>query len=449
MSSVSFLGGTLIDGTGSSPLPESAVVVEGGRISWIGRRQELSMSPDAPIVDLSGKYLMPGLMDANVHLLIDTNPEILLRYDHGQYDDLLIEAAQVALRAGITTVFDTWGPLESLRRVRDRIDSGEIVGSRIFFAGNIIGNAGPWSPDFYSYSNALRQETIDAVNGHWEHGVGSDLTWMTSKDVRTAVRRYISTSGIDFVKYAGSSHAHYRFIALSPYSQQAIVEEAHRAGMTAQACTLAPEALRVAIDAGVDLLQHGNSTGPYPMPRETVDLIAARQLPCVLLLYTERRLAALRADTQLPSHWRENMLVKGGNARALIQAGAKLMLATDGGLFPSTADTDPWLGPFLSLPDSSSYLGRSHMLWLKAAIEHGMTPMDALLATTRNIAEAYKRDADIGTVEVGKRADLLVLDGDPLDDVENYARVALVVKDGEIIEHTRLPERPILTTVDR
>jgi imidazolonepropionase-like amidohydrolase len=444
LTDTAFVGATLIDGTGSPPLPGSAVVVSDGRIEWVGVALELDdRARDLRLIDVAGKYLIPGLIDANVHLC-DTEPEVLLRYDPGCYDDLVIEAAQVALRAGITTVFDTWGPLESLRRVRNRINAGEVTGSRIFFAGNIIGNDGPWSADFSSsFGEALNSAVVDSINQHWEQGVGGDLTWMSADDVRHAVREYIATSGIDFVKYASTAHGSLRLIALSPDAQCAIVDEAHAAQMTAQACTATPEALKLAIVAGVDLLQHGNITGHRPMPPETLDLIVTRQLPCVAFLETERFIAAVAADTQNP--FRERMVVTDDNARNLITAGAKLMLAHDCGVFGPTWKTSPWLRLMAAAPDLPWHLGSSHVLWLQAAIEREMAPMDALISATRNIAEAYGKGDELGSVEPGKRADLLVLEANPLENAENYGRIAHVVKDGELVDRQHLPEHPVLT----
>jgi imidazolonepropionase-like amidohydrolase len=440
-----FVGATLIDGTGAPPRTDSAVVVTDGRVASVGAAAELDRSSGLELVDVSGKYLMPGLMDANVHLLFQCDPDILLKYEPGCYDELVLEAAQVALRAGITTVFDTWGPHASLRRTRDRINAGEAVGSRIYFAGHIIGNGGPWSSDFSRYGEHLNPALAETVNRHWVHVVGDDLTWMPAEGVREAVREYIATCGIDFVKYAGSAHAHFRLIALSPDAQRAIVEEAHAAGMTAQACTLSPEALKLAIEAGVDLLQHGSSTGRYPMPQATLDLIVDRRLPCVVTLHTRRYTNAAFTDPQFPAHWRETFSVKERNAESLIKASAMIIHATDGGVFGPTADTSPWLGPLIRLPDVPIHLGTSHLLWHQAVIEKGMAPMDALLAATRNIAQAYHKADELGTVEVGKRADLLVLDANPLDAPANYGRIAHVVKDGVIIDRDRLPEHPILT----
>jgi imidazolonepropionase-like amidohydrolase len=87
-----------------------------------------------------------------------------------------------------------------------------------------------------------------------------------------------------------------------------------------------------------------------------------------------------------------------------------------------------------------------HLFWLQAARERDMSPMDALCSATRNIAHAYKKEDELGTVEVGKRADMVVLDADPLADVANYGRITHVVKDGVLVDRDRLPERPILTS---
>jgi imidazolonepropionase-like amidohydrolase len=342
-------------------------------------------------------------------------------------------------------VFDTWGPLEALRRTRDRIDAGEATGSRMYIAGNIIGNSGPWGPDFHpDAAIAVGSAVVEQINWHWEYGTGPELTWMSANDVRLAVRKYIETSGIDFVKYASSAHKHGRFLAFSPDAQRAICEEAHAAGMTAQACTQTPEALKVTIEAGADLLQHGDVTGRRPMPEETLQRIAETQLPCVAFLATEKRVDALRDGELMGPDWTPIWLVKDENDRALINAGAKLMFAQDAGVFAPSWETSPLASRLLAGPEPTHLIGTAHLRWLEAAFERGMKPMDALLSVTKNIADGYRHD-DIGTVEEGKRADLVVLDGDPLEDVKAYGRVAHVVKDGQVVDTDRLPEKRVLT----
>jgi imidazolonepropionase-like amidohydrolase len=443
---VAFVGATLIDGTGRQPYVNAAIVVREGRVEWVGKRPELASASSRTVVDLSGAFVVPGLLDANVHLFGHFDPEVILRYEPGRYDELILEAAQVALNAGLTTVFDTWGPLDSLRRVRDVINAGKSDGARIFFAGNIIGNDGPWSEDFVGrvYGPVLNPSVVTRINSHWECGVGGDLPWMDAADVQTCVHQYIASGGIDFVTYSGSVRRDVKFICFSPNQQRAIVEEAHSAGLTAQASATTPEALKLAIEAGVDLLQHGNITGRHAIPDETIETIIERQLPCVAFLVTRRHAqAALQSAgyARLADMFRSQE----ENNRALIRGGAKLAFGDDAILWGPTARTSRAWGEYVDVEDLYMDLGRSHILWFRAAIEQGMTPMDALLAATRNVADAYQKSDELGTIEVGKRADLLVLNSNPLANPDNYADIRHVIKDGRIVDRDRLPERPALT----
>jgi hypothetical protein len=183
------------------------------------------------------------------------------------------------------------------------------------------------------------------------------------------------------------------------------------------------------------------------MPDKTIELIIDRQLPCVAFLMTESHIASIPENFG-PGFWRAWVLVKDENERKLIEGGAKLLLANDMGIQSPTMKQHPILAPIVGGDDPPRDLGCSHIFWLKAAVERGMEPMEALRSATINIAEAYGKDDEIGTIQPGKRADLLVLDHDPLADPENYAQVALVIKDGEIIDRQRLPDHPVLTGGD-
>ncbi|PYC99703.1 hypothetical protein B4U78_014675 [Microbacterium esteraromaticum] len=441
------VGATVIDATGNQPVENATVLIDDtGSIVSITPSEQSELPSGVSIVDAVGKFVIPGLIDANVHLLLHCDPDVLLRFEHGVYDDLILEAAQITLRAGFTTVFDTWGPLESLRRTRDKISNGTEVGSRIYFAGHMIGNGGPWSPDFYPQSD-INSAVMDEVNSHWTHGVGDELPWRSSEDVGIAVREYIERTGVDFIKFGGSVHQHLLYQVFSPYAQQAIVEEAHAAGLVAQACTTTAEAVKTVMASGVDLLQHGDFTGRYPMPDSLVEQIASEQMPCVALLTTDRFLDAIGGD---PSKMGDSKMgdlytVKDQNDRALIAAGARLLLGTDGGVYDSNWATSPVWGPVLAVPDWYGLLGTSHLYWLQAAQERSMKPMDILMSATRNVAEAYGKLDEIGTLEPGKRADLLVLEGNPLEDASNYGRIAQIFQDGQLIDRDELPRNPVLT----
>lgn len=438
---LAIVGATIIDGNGGPPIDDGVILIKDERIAAIGTRS-IPVSPDAKKVSAAGKFVIPGLMDANVHLFYAITPGALARFD-GYYEDVIAEAAQIALRSGLTTVFDTWGPREALSHVRDRISEGDIVGSRVFLAGNIIGLGGPTSSDFFSQSRGvLSKGAADTIDARWERGVGPDLLWMTPEEVRARVRRYIEDDHPDFVKYAGSGHAQMQLISFSERVQRVIVEEGHRAGLTVQAHTTSPESLRMEIEAGADLLQHCDITGMERMPDETVAAIAQRRIPCAAFFVTQRFLAWIDAhEPELSKLYR----TKDENDHRLVAANAPLLLATDEGVWPADAAENPLLKGFV-LPDDSHYvMGAAHLHWLKAAEELGMPPMAALMAGTRNIARAYHVDRNLGTLEKGKIADLLILDKDPLQNADNYAAISLIIKDGQIVDRGSLPTHPKLT----
>jgi cytosine/adenosine deaminase-related metal-dependent hydrolase len=125
-----------------------------------------------------------------------------------------------------------------------------------------------------------------------------------------------------------------------------------------------------------------------------------------------------------------------------------VLYGDDAAVWGPSAKTSPAWSAVIDTPDQYMDLGRSHILWFRAAREQGLRPMDALLAATRNVAEAMGKEDEIGTITPGRRADLLVLDADPLADPDNLGRVSYVVKDGHIVDRDRLPEAPVLTRRD-
>lgn len=433
-------GATLIDGTGNPPLKDATLVVDGGRIVSVGPNPPVPRG--ARVVDLRGKFIIPGMMDANVHLDFGITPEYLFGFD-GHYDELILEAAQVELKNGVTTVFDTWGPREPLVKVRDRINAGSVVGARMFVAGNIIGIGGPTSADFYPAIRAVISKVdADRIDAVWEQGVGPDLLWQTPAEVRARVRTYVQEGNLDFVKYLSSGHVQMQMIAFSPDAQRAIVEEAHRAGLTVQAHSTSPESLKLEIEAGVDLLQHCDISGMEPIPDETIKLIVERHLPCAALLMTNRHVAW--SDERGPLALRPMIRAKDASDRKLIDAGATLLLTTDGGLRGPNADSNPIFGGSLSgQVDQPTALGAGNVLWIKAALERGMQPMEALLSATRHVAVAYHK-TDLGSLEAGKYADFVVLARDPLANPDNYGSIVDVYKEGVRVDREALPTRKIM-----
>lgn len=440
-------GATIIDGVADKAVEGQSIWIEGARIRAVGQRDDFGIPPGAHVIDARGKYVIPGLMNANVHLLNDVRLENLARYTD-RYEELIVEAAQVALKGGLTTVFDTWGPRRHLIAVREQINAGKIPGSRILCAGNIVGFDGPISPDFFPKSAEVASSALARrINSVWAENVGRHLMWLTPEQVAQEVRAYVRR-GIDFIKYASNDHVPGAFLAFSPTAQQRIAEEAHRAGITVQAHTMTVEGLRIAIEAGCELIQHANLTGPVPIPEATLELMAARKVGAVVFPFKERRLATILENASDARHtmWQASDV----NARSLICSGAPLLLANDGALFAPEVVTDPAMSKRMSSygalgEDNLFDLATGHFAWFDAMEEKQCPPMQMLKAATRNIAVAYGKAKDLGAILPGLIADLLVLEDNPLQSARNYRRIHTILKEGAIVDRDALPANPILT----
>lgn len=440
-------GGTIIDGNGGEPVRDGVIVIQDGRILRVGDRS-MPVPAQARRISAEGKYVIPGLLDANVHLLIDffSGPHTLIRYAD-RYADLIVEAAQIALRSGVTTVFDTHGPREDLLRARSAINSGAVAGSRIYLAGNIVGLGGPFSSDMAGLFGAgdLPESITAKINAMWEENVGPDLVWMSPEQVRKQIREY-ARKEIDFLKFALTTHtSRMQHLMFSPRVTRAIIEEARRAGLTVQTHTTTNEGLHLAIEAGVDLMQHVDlNFGPCPLPEETIEFMAERRVPGAILPQTAKVLSWCRENAwKTPSLKHYETMDR--NVRALLSANVVLLLSTDAGVYSTDTVGSSRRKTYVPPEEGLRELGEGHFNWLLAVEQKGMKPMDALQAATRNIARAYKVDRDIGTLEEGKLADLIILDRNPLEQVANYRTISLVMKEGMIVDREALPNPKLLT----
>ena len=438
--SIVISGGTIIDGRGGAPIKDGVIVIDGKRITSVGA-VSTPVPPYATKIDATGKFLTPGLMNSSIYLFCDRPPIATIRYE-GRYDELIIEAAQLALKGGVTTVFDAWGPREYLIKARDDINEGRQTGARIYCSGAIIGTGGPVSDDFYPDARAALFEYGNKLNAMWEQGVGRDLMSQSLDEARAAVRRY-AESGVNFLKYAVTSINPEKppYIVFSPRFQRMIVDEGHRAGIPVRSFSVSVEGIHLAADAGADILGHADVTGPSQgLLPETVDLLVRHRTPTPILATPEESFVWLKKFAP----WYENIE---RNHRALLRAGAKVLLATDGGILSSNTKTNPVLTevPYDRLLDDPT---RGHFNWLLAAEEKGLNAMDSLIAATRDIARAYQIDSDLGTLEAGKIADLLILDKNPLDRAENYRSISQVIKEGRVVDRSALPTKRLLSESD-
>ena len=282
-------GGTLIDGTAGAPVRDAVVIVSGGRVMAAGPRSSVAIPAGATPVDAKGKYLIPGLIDTNVHLSlyggVAERYETLAKY-HPRQKAIVLEAAQLQLKWGVTTVRDSYGLLLPLVAVRDQIAAGHAIGPRILAAGNIVGWGGPYSISV----NLIREQGLtlfqEQVNDEVSQGVGEDLVDLNPEELRTAIRAYLD-KGPDFIKYGGTAHfSRPSFIGFSPEAQQVMVEEAHRRNKIAETHSITADGLQLSIDAGIDLIQHPELLGPRELPDSLVRAIMDRKIVCSMLVST-------------------------------------------------------------------------------------------------------------------------------------------------------------------
>lgn len=439
---IAVTGATIIDGTGRAPIPNGVLVITNGRITAVGAAGSVSIPPSTRTIDATGRFVIPGLMDANLHLYLNLDLETLIKYE-GRYHEIAIEAAQIALRTGQTTVFDTWGPRDALIKARDMINAGQAIGSRVYLAGNIIGFDGPLSADFrLTAAPFVSKAFAKRLNDAWELGTGRNLLWMYPEEVRSAVRNYAASS-VDFLKYGASGHVDMNLLAFSPRAQKAIVEEGHRAGKTVQAHVTSPESVDLAVDAGVDILTHGDMSGPtHVIPEETLKKIAEKDVAVSVLAVTQQHREAL--EKYMPqSILTPFFKISHDNIRNMIRHKIRILVSTDAGIEHPILRAES-RNIAADTTDPRVKLGEGHFNALLALEELGMDRMEILKSATSHVAKAYKLD-DLGTLEAGKVGDLVILDADPLKSARNYRRINAVIKDGKVVDLKSLPNAPIIS----
>jgi hypothetical protein len=457
----------VITATGQEPIGDGVILIDGDRITAVGTRASTPVPRGTRVVNAAGKYITPGLIDVNVHLVLMITPEFYVKYED-RFADIAVQGAQVALKYGLTTGMDSWGPLRPLLEARERLRSGKDIGARVLVAGNIVGSGGPFSLYFAGgydlrgadlrYGGWVHPMIQARINALWEDDVGPALLALTPSEAGEAISRYLA-KGPDFLKVAVSAHGigPVEPLMFSSPALAAMRQATQRAGKPFQTHTFTLESLREGIAVRPHLLQHPNVMSTPPRSPAQLQLLDSLLVEIKRLgIYSALLAIPLEEQQQVYERWNAEdsrrdphlgAIIQGrqaGSTRAAfdarrsmlqrwLRAGIKLVIGTDQG--PEAAE----LGPVVW-----GRMGRRHFEVMEGLQEAGASPMEILIAATRHGAEAYGLADSLGTIQPGKVADLLVVDANPLEQVRHLRQIHQVVKGGRVVDRASLPTMRVL-----
>ena len=399
--------GTLIDGRGGDPQTGITVVIDGTRISALGRQGHVHIPREATVIDAGGGSILPGLMDTHVHFTMEY-PDVLRGLLTPPSLRLLqaIPRMRATLEAGVTTVRDAAGSPAGLKMAVER---GIIVGPRLQVAITLISQTGGHGDGFYPCC-----VDIGFFGGSFNdipNGVADGV-----EEIRKAVREVLR-AGADWIKLATTGGV--LSTSDAPTSSQLTVEEiataVYEAAAQEKRCMAhaqGTQGIKNAVLAGVTSIEHGVYLDDELidlMLKKDVYLVPTLTAPIAVVEYAREHpdllppMMAAKAVSVIEAHQR--------SFRRAVEAGVKIAMGTDSGVGRHGEN------------------GRE----LQLMVENGMTPMQAILASTSNAARLLHLDESLGTLEVGKLADIIVVDGNVLDDIRiivDPANVKLVLKEG-------------------
>lgn len=398
----------LIDGTGADPVERATVLVEGERITQVGAG--LAAPGDAEVIDAGGDTVMPGLIDCHVHMLFQpaSLQERLLTPPTLQAF-IGAKNALATLEAGVTTVRDAGMTPQGFKMA---IDRGLIPGPRMKIAVAILSQSGGHGDS--TMPSGVR--TRASWGPEWPDNVADG-----PDEVRKAVRALLR-AGADFIKLCSTGGV------LSPADEPShtqfsleeitvMVEEARAAGKTCMAHAQGTEGIRNAVMAGVESIEHGvflddaviaemKKRGNFLVPTLVAPLWVARN-------------AERNPGSVLPQSVRKSREIIEDHQRSFaraVQAGVRIAMGTDSGVGPHGHNAEE----------------------LQLMVEGGMTPMQAIVSSTKTASECVHMADTVGTLEAGKFADLLIVRGDPLADIrvlQDKEHLRLVMQNGRRVTY--------------
>jgi imidazolonepropionase-like amidohydrolase len=413
---IAVVGGRIIDGYGQAPIENGTVLIEGEKIVAVGSNAEVAVPAGAKVIDASGRTVLPGMIELHAHLLAVGHGDYRRYFqwleqhkDKYSYERMMEISARQLLLSGITTAVDLGGPLKPSLAVRDKIARGEITGPRLMVAGPWLVPQGALFPETSLMVGNSTEAAIKAVQGNVD-------------------------AGVDIIKIQGR---------LNAAQYKAAADTAHKGGILITAHVNGPDEIMDAVNGGIDILQH---VGAGQRPTYSDDLVKAVINHNVAVVPTAAGAGSMMETVKFPERLQDPVLkaltppdiwaemqdsfkdyrrlgyfrnaqkaemLRADSLKQWLTSGATVGIGTDNGV-PLTFHTDA--------------------LWQigKIYADLGMTPMWVITAMTRVNASIIGKGNEIGTLEPGKYADLVIVRGDPLDDLENLANVETVIKNGAV-----------------
>lgn len=392
----------MIDVENGKLITNAVVVMEDNTIVAAGTRRSVTIPSDADVMELGDYTLMPGLMDMHVHLTSDAT-----KHGYKRLADSLprvtltgVKHAKATLMAGFTTVRNVGAPGFADVALRDAINDGDIQGPRMFVSGPSLGVTGG-----HCDNNLLPYEFHTVSEGV------ADGPWA----VREIVRRNIKY-GATVIKFCGTGGVLSKGtkVGVQQYTfeeMQALVDEAHMRGLTVATHAHGTSGIKTAIKAGVDSVEHVSL-----LDEEGIELALKHGTYFSMDIYVTEYILGEgeKAGILEESLAKERIVGKRQreNFQKAVKAGVKMVFGSDAGVYPHG--------------DNGKQFARM--------VRFGMTPMQAIQAATIHPATLLKQQETLGSISAGKKADIVGVKGNPLDDISLLENVGLVVKDGHIVK---------------
>jgi imidazolonepropionase-like amidohydrolase len=410
---IAIRGATVIDGTGRTPATGVTVLIEGNRIREVG--PAVQVPAGARTIDGTGKFLIPGLIDAHIHLRGGRGNSLAAADQERE----AVRALHSYLYAGVTTVFDAGNRPDFIMGLRNREQRGAIVSPRLFATGGTVaspnGHGGPYNVEAWPADRKLLDEHLAtkpdlAKIGQDEHGWGTrPQINQLSEELLEKIIRYYHSKGVRIIIHTSNEHNSIEAIYAGA---DTLAHPVIQAPMSEQYVKLmsvkhVPTISTLTIGENYSRLADHPEFLDQPLYRDTMEADERQRLK------TEE--SAKQKENRWAAWMKVMTPVAQDNMKRLNDLGKDIV----------AAGTDQTSGPALHRE-------------LELLVGAGITPADTIVIATRNAARALGKLDDLGTIETGKLADLVLLKADPTRDINNAKLVDTVIKNGQIVDRAKL-----------